>query len=162
MPKLRQGDIFSTADREDFELAIVFGHIGFNQLSITWQQFSEHIPALVGERDPFKHMKSPVQYRPGRWMWFIPSELNHGMSTTRLSEELGVALDWANRQGIKQIFTNGIADTDHVRDTQSNRMSDEKRAAALLALTTRYEIQMSLSITLMSLNNIFVRERQQT
>lgn len=94
-------------------------------------------------------------------MWFIPSEQNHGMSTTRLSEALGKALDWANLLGIKRVITNGIADIDHARDTASNRLSDEHRAAALLTLTTGYETRMGLSITLMGLNDIFIRERQQ-
>ena len=52
MPQLSQGDVFVSVDTSRAELAVVFGHIGFNEMHQRWAAFSARQPQLAGVRDP--------------------------------------------------------------------------------------------------------------
>jgi len=158
MPTLSQGNIFEVIDTPQAELAIVFGHIGFNEMHQRWTVFSAHHSQLAGVSDPFTELSNgPKQLSDGKWLWFVSEEENHGMSDDGLVNALGTALSWASKQYIKSVITNGVANTDHGRGTSQNRQSDEQRAHFLVTYATAAEQKYGLTIELISLNDVFMR-----
>ncbi|THG72198.1 hypothetical protein E5198_17240 [Pseudomonas sp. A-1] len=158
MPKLSQGDIFESIEKSRDSLAVVFGHIGFNLMSQYWKAFSARHPQVEMIRSPFNGLPNiPVQLSNNRWLWFIQGETNHGMTDERLLSNLEMAFSWASRQHIRFVVTNGIADTDHDKDTAHNRQSDERRARFLVDYARGVEEKHDIRIELVSLNDIFVR-----
>lgn len=158
MPQFRQGDVFAAIKDERAGLAIVFGHIGCNEMRKHWTAFAKGIPALSRVRDPFVELTDrPQQLSEHQWLWFIPEGENHGMTDERLTSALDRALRWASERGIRSIVTNGVANTDHGHDTASNRRSDDLRAQFLAEYAARMEEGLGLAIELISLNDIFVR-----
>ncbi len=158
MPSLNQGDIFAaTLDRE-CDLTIVFGHFGFNAMSGFWQDFVRNQPKLAHVRDPFSEIPDrPVEFQKRRWLWFVSEGENHGLSNSQLTSVLKEALTWAMDNVVKSVITNGIADTDHSQSTTSNRSSDDARARFLIDLLSTYEHEFDVTITLISQNDVFVR-----
>jgi hypothetical protein len=160
MPQLSQGDVFEVIDSSRAELAVVFGHIGFNEMQQYWVNFSAHHSELVGVRDPFKALvNGPIQISKERWLWFVPEEKNHGMTDGNLVNALNTALSWASMQHIKFVTTNGVANVDCGRDTAYNLQSYDQRARFLVDYATAIEKQYGISIELISLNDVFVRMR---
>jgi len=158
MPQFSQGDVFEAVDTSRAGLAVVFGHIGFNEMRQCWSTFSTRHPQLAGVRDPFINLvNDPIQISDGRWLWFVSEEENHGMTEEHLVNTLDAALSWASTQHIKSVATNGVANTDHGVDTVHNRQSDEQRARFLVAYATAAEQQYGVNIELISLNDVFVR-----
>jgi hypothetical protein len=158
MPQFLQGDVFEAINTSRAEFAVVFGHIGFNEMSQRWADFSTCHPQLARVRDPFADLTNgPIALPDGRWLWFISEEKNHGMTNEHLVNALDAALSWASRQHIQSVATNGVANTDHGRDTMHNRQSDEQRARFLIAYATAAEQKYGVSIELISLNDVFVR-----
>ena len=161
MPRFTQGDIFDAIQDGRADLAIIFGHIGFNQMSYRWTEFAggiEAVGSLASVRDPF----SELPHRPQRvadrhWLWFVPARENHGMTDDEVQRALDSALLWATEQGLRSIATNGIANTDHGPDAARNRRSDDQRAALLAEYASRQEEALGLEIELVSLNDVFVR-----
>lgn len=157
MPKLSQGNVFEAIDSSRAGLAVVFGHVGFNQMSVHWTKFSARHPQLTGVRDPFTQLPNlPVQISNNTWLWFIPEETNHGMTDTLLTKTLDSALSWASRQNIKSVFMNGVANTNHGNDTAHNRQSDEQRARFLTSYARLAEEIHGINIELVSLNDTFI------
>lgn len=155
MVQTSQGDIFRAAPR--VELTIVFGYVGFNQISLRWRDFAEDKPSLRQIRDPFTELRGDaVEWSPGRWLWFVPAQENHGMTDLQLTRALDEAFEWASEKGIKSVATNGIANTDHSGDTAANRRSHEKRAAWLIDFGKAAEQNHAINIELVSLNDILV------
>lgn len=155
MPKLSQGDIFQAATR--VQLAIVFGHLGFNEMHIYWNEFRKRHPELRLGFDPFNPENShPIEWAAGKWLWFVPEEENHGMTERQLSVKLDRAFLWAAQNGILSVATNGIANIDHELNTADNRQSDEERAAWLKAYAEQAEKKYKINIELISLNDIFL------
>jgi hypothetical protein len=156
MPHVGQGDIFQAAARA--QLAIVFGHVGFNEMRQRWVAFAQNQPELSHAKDPFREFAGrAVEWSAGRWLWFVPEKDNHGMTEAQLANALDAAFAWASRKGIESVVTNGVADTDHGQDTAANRRSDEKRAAWLKDYAKQAEQKYQLAIELISLNDVFVR-----
>ena len=156
MIQTSQGDIFQAAQR--VQLAIVFGHIGFNQMTWYWRDFVEENPSLRHISDPFTTLHgNRVEWSPGRWLWFVPAQENNGMTDLQLTRALDAAFAWASAKRIKSVATNGIANTDHSGDTAANRRSHEKRAAWLIDFAKAAEQKHAINIELFSLNDIFVR-----
>jgi hypothetical protein len=114
MPHFLQGDIFQTAIENQHDLAVVFGHLGFNQMGPTWRAFRDHVPVLANIRDPFNQLVGqPHPIRTHQWIWFIPEERNHGMTDSTLTDVVKEVMEWAEARGIRTVITNGIADVDH-------------------------------------------------
>ena len=156
MIQTSQGDIFQAARR--VELTIVFGYVGFNQISLRWRDFAEDKPSLRQIRDPFTELRGDaVEWSPEKWLWFVPAQENHGMTDLQLTRALDAAFAWASAKRIKSVATNGIANTDHSGDTAANRRSHEKRAAWLIDFAKAAEQKHAINIELVSLNDIFVR-----
>lgn len=156
MPTTGQGDIFEAAAR--VQLAIVFGHIGFNEMGQKWSYFAHNHPKLSDVRDPFTELgEFPVEWSSGHWLWFVPEKQNHGMTEAQLTNALDAALAWASRNQLTSVATNGVANADHGPDTVINRRSDERRAALLNDYATQAEQKYKFFIELISLNDIFVR-----
>ncbi len=70
---------------------------------------------------------------------------------------LDPAFAWAREKGLSSVITNGISDIDHGRDTDRDRNSDDQRAQFLICYSQEQERDGSVRITLISLNDIFVR-----
>jgi len=159
MPHLSQGDIFQAASR--LQLAIVFGHIGFNEMRQRWVDFAAKQAQLSHVRDPFTELAGgAVEWAPGKWLWFAEEQENHGMTDAQLTDTLDAALSWASQNGIASVATNGIANTDHGLITADNRISDEQRALYLEDYAKQAEQKYGLAVELISLNDVFIRNRQ--
>lgn len=159
MPHLSQGNIFQAASR--VQLAVVFGHVGFNEMRQRWVDFAANQAQLNHVRDPFTELAGhAVEWSPGRWLWFVAEQENHGMTNAQLTEALDAAFSWASRNGIASVTTNGVANTDHGRNTADNRRSDEVRAVFLENYAKRAEQKYGLAVELISLNDVFIRNRQ--
>jgi len=79
------------------------------------------------------------------------------MEEGQLTRTLDDVFSWALENNIKSVATNGIANTDHGRETEHNRRSDEQRARFLVAYATNAEHKYGINIELISLNDVFVR-----
>lgn len=159
MPKSSQGDIFQAASR--VQLAIVFGHVGFNEMRQRWVVFAAERPELSHVRDPFTELAGrAIEWSPGKWLWFIAEQDNHGMTNAQLTNALDGAFSWASQRSIASIATNGVANTDHGRNTADNRRSDEERASFLEDYVAQAENRFGLAVELISLNDVFIRSRQ--
>ena len=155
MPKTSQGNIFEATERAQY--AIVFGHIGFNEMSYYWNNFRHCHRKLQLVRDPFKELEgNPFEWSSGKWLQFFSAQDNHGMTESQVASALGAALEWASRNDITSVVTNGIANTDIGRNTASNRRSNVRRAAWLHDYASRLEQEYNITIQLISLNDIFV------
>jgi len=159
MTKIAQGDIFQAASR--VQLVIVFGHLGFNEMRQCWEAFKRNKGQLSQIQDPFMDLAGrAVEWVPGKWLWFVPEEQNHGMTETQLANALDGALAWASQNSIGSVATNGIANTDHGNNTADNRRSDEQRAAWLEDYARKAEQRYRMAIQLISMNDVFVRNRE--
>ena len=160
MPTLNQGNIFERL-QENHAIAIVFGHIGFNEMGVRWRAFKNAEPTLTHIQDPFSEIPNEPRCIPtGQWLWFVPDQNNHGMPEEELETVLNRALSWAKNEGHRLIITNGISDTDHGTDTNANRYSDNQRAIFLIRYSQEKEREDSVKIELISLNDVFVRNAE--
>ena len=159
MAHLLQGDIFTVATERRCELTVVFGHIGMNGMDADWRQFVATHPRLAHILNPFREVPSqPVKFGDRQWLWFVPAGENQGLPQTLFVSALDTALTWASDNEIGSVTTNGIANIDHCRDTTSNRASDDARARLLIDLATTYERNLKVTITLISRNDVFLRQ----
>ena len=107
MPEYRQGDIFSTFRDEGFQLAIVFGHLGFNFMAHYWYDFAAAYPDIFPDRrlNPFDYFPDqPIAYRPCKFMWFVPERKNHGMKDSELKSEIFRIFQFYTSYGIQLLF----------------------------------------------------------
>lgn len=159
MPTLSQGDIFQAAAR--VQLAIVFGHRGFNQMQQTWSTFAAMQAELRHVRDPFTELSGrAVEWSPGQWLWFVSEQENHGMTDLQVTSALDAAFSWASQNGIASLAINGVANIDHGRNTADNRRSDDMRAALLQNYAAQAEQRHGMDVELVSLNDVFIRNSQ--
>lgn len=75
-----QGDIFKAITERRFDLAVVFGHVGFNEMAESWRRFREGVPTWSNVDNPFTDFGGPHQLGDGTWLWFVPEQDNHGMT----------------------------------------------------------------------------------
>jgi len=157
MPANLSGDIFTEATQGSYDLAVVFGHVGFNDMGSKWREFRRRYPTLANVRDPFTGFQAqPVLIDGEQWLWFVPEEQSHGMTDQRLIEVLERILEWCKKKGVRSVITNGISDVDHTGVTAHNRMSDDRRTGFLRDFLGQCEND-ELRFTLISLNDVFVR-----
>jgi len=158
MAHLLQGDIFTVATERECELTVVFGHVGMNGMDVDWRQFVAAQPRLAHVHNPYSEVPCrPVKFGDRKWLWFVPAGENHGLTQTQLVSALEAALTWASANRVRSVTTNGIAATDHSQNTASNRASDDARAKKLIDLVTTYEKELEVTITLVSRNDVFLR-----
>ena len=156
MPKLSKGDIFERL-REN-EVAIVFGHIGLNQMAVHWRAFKESERTLSHVRDPFSCMPNePTYVSESKWIWFVPEQKNHGMTDRELKGVLDRVFSWVREKRLRLIVTNGVSDIDHGMNTDSNIHSDDQRVQFLIHYSKEKEKEFPITIELVSLNDAFVR-----
>ena len=154
MPSLNQGDIFAAAVDHQCELTIVFGHIGFNAMSGYWQDFAGSQPRLAHVHDPFSEICGrPVEFQERQWLWFAPDGENHGLTNSQLTAVLMEALTWASGKSVKSVMTNGVANIDHGTDTTNANV----RAQFLIDLAATLEQKFEVTISLISANDVFLR-----
>ena len=160
MPHLRQGDVLSIAKTEEFDLAIVFGHLGYNHMDLTWQNFKQGIDFWNETENPFDPDVSdlPHQFNNNKWIWFVGAKENNGITDEDFQLFIVRALTWANMHQLRRVITNGIMDVDHGRQSVANRASDDRRTDLLFSLVRPFE--EVLDVTLVSLNDVFVRRMQ--
>ena len=156
MPRSSQGDVFERLREND--VAIVFDHVGFNQMAARWRAFKESERTLGHVRDPFSDMPNESIYvSAGKWLWFVPEREDHGMTDRELEDVLDRMFSWVRKKRLGLIVTNGISDVDHGVDTDSNLHSDDQRAQLLIHYSQNKEKESSITIELVSLNDVFVR-----
>jgi hypothetical protein len=149
MPKLTQGDIFDAAKRS--QLAVVFGHIGFNLMSVHWSRFADQIRDLSSISDPFlKAPRQPIAWGDGRWIWMLPTGETGGLTAVEHEKALGEAVAWAIQHEISSIVTNGAG------DTSSEMQIQRARAEWLIAYVSEIEASHGITIELISLSNIYL------
>lgn len=157
MPRYSQGDIFLAFLNRQAELAIIFGHLGFNQLHLRWIEFSDAVPSLVRIRNPISQLSnSAYLIAPHRWLLIVPEQRNRGMSDEKLIFVLDKIFAWAKDVGVVSVITNGIANTDHGQNI-TTRNSDDKRAHLLAKYAAEKEQSSGMKVELISLNDVFVR-----
>ncbi len=158
MPDHKQGDILQMARDDKFDLAVVFGHCGFTLMAACWGEFRDSIPGWSTVQDPFRELAyGPHEIAEGSWMSFIRSRANHGMTDDEVTNALETSLNWAHQEGHVRVITNGIMDIDKDTDTVANNASHDRRAQLINQLATQYEAEFGLEITLISLNDVFIR-----
>jgi hypothetical protein len=156
VPIRSQGDVFQAAQR--VQLAIAFGHVGFTQMKLRWDEFREGLPELSCVYDPFtKFSDQPIEWSHGRWLMFFGGEENHAMTDNQLTESLNNACSWATEHNISSIATNGIVNVDRNGDHANVIRSDRQRAEWLVEYATQVEIKYGISIELISLDDVFTR-----
>ena len=152
MPQFLKGDIFEAALRDNCDFAIVFGHIGYNEMADTWRRFCEKAQAAAAVQDPFvEYGRDPQELIPGRWFCFVADGENQGMTDERLKNELDRAVGWAeaNLRCGPAIITNGIAET--------GKDANHDRRARLLAKLAGGIEGRGFRVSLISLSDVFVR-----
>jgi hypothetical protein len=125
-----------------------------------WVDFAAKQAQLTHVRDPFTELNGhAIEWSPGKWLWFVAEQENHGMTDAQLTDALDSVFSWASQKGIASVATNGIANTDHGRNTADNRRSDDVRAVFLEDCAKRAEQKYGLAVKLISLNDVFIRNR---
>ena len=155
----RSGDIFSTADIEKFDLAIVYGHLGYS-LRNYWDDFAIKYPIFNSVTDPFKDEmlnSSYFEYKQGQWIIFREHYAGIGISDADLERQLEIDLAWAHELGLTTVITNGARNIGSIPNKAHNRLLDDSRTQFLIGLVTTLQRKYPLEITLMSLNDVFTR-----
>lgn len=156
VPYLSQGDIFELASKAD--LTIVFGNFGPNPLCESWVRFRDanHLPGDLD--DPFLYCRNEhprIEWQSCRWIQFIETGVNNGLTTDDLQTLLADALHWAREQYLFVVATNGARDTNYEIDDP--RGIDDERAKWLIEFATILEVRDGLEIYLRSPDDVFVR-----
>ena len=158
MPICSQDNIFSAINENRAELAIIFGHIGFNEMGPLWVNFAQQIDTFAHVSNPFSSLAGrPVRIPNGTWLWFVAEQENHGIARDALVPILDNIFTWVQEKGIHSVITNGVADIDHGRTRDANRYSDDMRARFLMQDANAREGALGISIELTSLNDVFIR-----
>jgi len=157
---LKQEDIFEGDFSQEESLVVVFGHIGFNEMSTSWRNFSFNIEELSQIQDPFRSIPNkPIKLNGGCWLWFVPEGENHGIATDQLEETLNNIFEWVKENTISSVTTNGVSNTNHSTNTILNRESDDERTRYLLKYIARIEKTINCVVTLTSRNDVFIRNQ---
>jgi|GEM_PF-3361512 len=157
MPHLSQGDIFKFISKGSHDLAVIFGHFGFNHMGIRWTEFRERTPEVRAISDPFSGefgFHNPVRLRDGTSLIFVAEEQNHGIADHRIPEILQQIGDFIRLHNIRRVVSNGIRNVDPV-----GRESDDRRAQDLIRRFAELERRHNVEVTLTSLNDVFVRQQ---
>lgn len=155
---LIKSDVFDTDLSNESQLIVIFGHIGFNELAISWNKFCHDKEELRGVTDPFDEFEKKPKKLTGKcWLWFLPAAENNGIATEDLKQHLDNVFSWVKENEINKVITNGIMDTDSSADTISNRTSHDGRASFIIKYMDSIEKSTECSVTLSSKNDVFVR-----
>ncbi len=158
MPTYMQGDIFTEAIDNPYDVAIIFGYLGFNEMALTWREAQRRVPEWEAIRDPFENQDRDLMAAEGQtklW-WFVPAEENHGMTDYRFRECIRALFTRTRNDGLTRIITNGISDVDHGVSTDANRASDDRRVHLTNEIMTQYEGK-GFHVSLISLNDAYTR-----
>ena len=156
MPTHMQGDIFAEALDNRYDLAIVFGHLGLNEMELAWRQAQSRVPEWRGIRDPFN--ENALVHAEGQTpLWrFVAAEENHGMTDERFRQNVQVLFDEARQNRATTVITNGISDVDYGMLMDANRASDDRRVRLINDIMAAYEGQ-GFRVSLISLNDAYTR-----
>ena len=156
--KMLQSNIFDVDKSDENQLVVVFGHIGFNHMGVSYKRFAQSHSEFARIRNPFKEFSDqPVKLDNGSWFWFIGAEENHGLSTDRLKAKLDSILTWIARNTISSFVTNGISDINKNGITSDNKTSDDSHASFIMDYISNKKLHTSCDITLIIMNDVFVR-----
>jgi hypothetical protein len=157
MPIYLQGDIFTTALDGDYDLAVVFGQLGLNEMAQTWRNAQRQVPEWNNIEDPFTdRANEPTEITPRKWFWFIHPEQNHGIDDNRLNVIFNHIFEWAQEKKLKRVITNGVSNIDKGMSTDANRASDDARVRLISSIMMNYE-NKGFQVTLISLNDAYTR-----
>jgi hypothetical protein len=149
MPTLTQGNVFDAAQRTP--LAVVFGHTGFNLMSMHWSDFAKRIPKLSDLANPFRDRpRQPIEWAEGRWLWMVACTAAEGFTEDEHKKALGEAVAWALQMGIGSIVTNGAA------NRSSAMCSTNARPEWLITYASNLERSHGIAVELISLSDIYV------
>ena len=152
-----EGDIFENALDKQYDLAVVFGHIGLNEMAHTWRKAKRRVQEWYAIDDPFQMIDNiPQRISSGEWFWFVPCEENHGIRDDRLSKILEDIFSWASDNQLRTIVTNGVSNTDKGINIDSNRASDDERVHFINEIVIEYERE-GFQVTLISMNDAYTR-----
>jgi len=155
-----KGDIYEIAEKMECSLTIVFGHLGYNLMRECWVAFSRKHSTLSAIPDPFTLLNGThIQFRPGQWISFHFCDNWYGVSDAQLIELLNAEAQWASEQKINQLITNGARNVGAMTDSSFNRQLDDIRTSFLIDCCHRIQLEYELTVTLISLNDVFVRAK---
>ena len=158
MPTYRDEDVLQVFWDGPFDLAVVFGHSGFNHMGDCWKKFQDNVPDWATIRDPFRDLSGdPHEIGDRRWMTFVGPRKNNGLTDDQIHEALESSLSWAHQRGLVSVITNGIQDSDRGTTTEQKDASDNRRAQLIRKLVVKYEAESDLQITLTSLDGQYNR-----
>lgn len=159
MPEFSQGDIFTAIENRQAGLAVIFGHIGFNQMHLRWVAFSSLFQSLAHIHDPFSKTISCRAHKisEDQWLWFVSDLPNYGMSDEQVISVLESALAWAKSVGVVSVITNGIPNIRQGGDRVTIRARDKNRAQLLANYVAKQERDSGFYIELISTSDVFVR-----
>ena len=133
----KKGDIFSYAGY--YDLTIVAGHIGLNELGALWRNFQRRYPEFEKVDNPFMEIgRKFVKLEDSKYIYFMPEEENHGISDDILKRELKAIFVTARKMGIKTIIFNGIRNTNDSIYVGLIESSDEPRIKLIVDFVSRY------------------------
>ena len=162
MPEYVRGDIYKVALDGHYDMAVVFGQ-GLNLMAHTWHDAQRRVSEWRRLKNPFgAHSNKPVEIEGNtRFWWFVPAERNNGMSTEQLLKTFKKIFEWAKKNNIKTVITNGISDIDHGHDIygydiNANRASDNKRVQLISDTVKDYERE-GFAVTLISMSDMYIR-----
>jgi len=52
--KSKQGDIFKVGASGDYQFILIFGHIGFNIMGVTWKEFKNEKSKFTRDKQSFR------------------------------------------------------------------------------------------------------------
>lgn len=152
-----QGDVFGV-ERGDSSLTVVFGHVGYNPMRTHLDDYLAGVLSFPHVHDAFDELTDgPHETKPGRYLWFVKTKRNGGLSTADMTAKLDSACTWAVENNVQNLITNGVPDTGHGHVTQENRRLADVRAAELTEYATRASTRHGISVVLCSLSDVFVR-----
>lgn len=149
MPKMLQGDIFVVGS--DADVLVVFGHKGFAQISATWDQHAARFREAQGVHDAWS-LTEPIEIG-SQWIWFASDTErgDRGLTTASVVGTLARAAEWANARGYRSLMTNGCR--------AKNKHLANVRARLLVCASRELESDFALNIGLVSLDDVYVRNR---
>ena len=146
----RQGDIFQTWHNEAFDLLVLFGHRGFNnldsQLKFEAPLGDERLTLPYGWTDPEE--RQAKRFTDGRY-WIAFSDRGSapdGLSDEEVTACMGKAYRECQRLGLTKVLTNGV-------EGDKNRRPE--RVQLLSKLATE---QAEIHTTFINSNDVFLRD----
>ena len=160
-----KGDIFDVGYSGNYQFMLIFGHLGglgINIMNFSWQFFKNRHDEYENTEDPFVEFASPSQLNNGTWIHCIEAKQDlHRMDDATLENTFSHAFQWAIKNNITEIITNGIRDIrigdyDDFSNWEENTKRTLNRIKFIREICSREEYDR-LNISLISMNDSYLK-----